>query len=141
MNNIQSEHHQTISLTDSAAQKVFELIAVQGDFSFCLRVLVKGGGCSGFQYDFKLDKNKNDGDFVMECSVRSGHEGKQDTQHRMTKTGVRQSDSIYVRVDPQSLALLKGASIDYQRDEKGERFVVNNPNANKTCGCGASFCA
>lgn len=101
--------------TDAAASKVKQLIAEEGNDALMLRVYITGGGCSGFQYGFKFDDTVNDGDTEVE------------------KEGVK------VLVDPLSFQYLMGAEIDYREDLSGAQFVINNPNATTTCGCGSSF--
>lgn len=103
--------------TDSAAEKVKLLIAEEDKPDLMLRVYVTGGGCSGFQYGFTFDDTVNDGDTEVE------------------KKGVK------LLVDPMSFQYLTGATIDYKEDLEGARFVINNPNATTTCGCGSSFSA
>jgi iron-sulfur cluster insertion protein len=101
--------------TDSAAAKVSELIREEGNPNLKLRVFVSGGGCSGFQYGFTFDENEEDGDTCVE------------------NQGVR------LLVDPMSFQYLTGAEIDYREDLEGAQFVIRNPNAQTTCGCGSSF--
>jgi len=101
--------------TDSAAQKVRQLIDEEGNPSLKLRVFVQGGGCSGFQYGFTFDEETNDDDTVME------------------KNGVT------LLIDAMSYQYLTGAEIDYKEDLEGAQFVIKNPNATTTCGCGSSF--
>ena len=101
--------------TDSAANKVKELIEEEGNNELKLRVFVSGGGCSGFQYGFTFDEVKNDDDTAME------------------KNGVT------LLIDAMSLQYLTGAEIDYKEDLQGAQFVIKNPNATTTCGCGSSF--
>jgi iron-sulfur cluster insertion protein len=103
--------------TDSAANKVKQLIEEEGNAELKLRVFVTGGGCSGFQYGFTFDEDA----------------GNDDT--RMEKGGVT------LLIDPMSLQYLAGAEIDYQQNVEGEQFVIKNPNAKSTCGCGSSFSA
>ena len=104
-----------VVFTESAANKVAELIAEEGNADLKLRVFVTGGGCSGFQYGFTFDEEVQDGDAVAE------------------KNGVR------LLIDPVSYAYLAGAEIDYKEDLRGAQFVIRNPNAQSTCGCGSSF--
>ena len=106
---------EALVFTDSAAQKVKELIDEEGNPSLKLRVFVSGGGCSGFQYGFTFDEIAND----------------DDTQ--MSKNGVT------LLIDAMSLQYLVGAEIDYKEDLQGAQFVIKNPNATTTCGCGSSF--
>lgn len=101
--------------TDSAADKVKQLIEEEGNPELKLRVFVQGGGCSGFQYGFTFDETINEDDTVMD------------------KAGVQ------LLVDSMSYQYLVGAEIDYKDDLNGAQFVIKNPNATTTCGCGSSF--
>tara|TARA_X000001036_G_C20008775_1_gene533486 strand:- start:14 stop:385 length:372 start_codon:yes stop_codon:yes gene_type:complete len=101
--------------TEAAANKVKNLIEEEKNDSLKLRVFVSGGGCSGFQYGFTFDENIQDGDTQVE------------------KNGVT------LLVDPMSFQYLTGAEIDYKEDLEGSQFVIKNPNATTTCGCGSSF--
>ena len=101
--------------TDSAAIKVRELIKEEGNDALMLRVFISGGGCSGFQYGFTFDESITEGDTVVE------------------KEGVK------LLVDPMSFQYLAGAEIDYTEGLEGAQFVIRNPNATTTCGCGSSF--
>lgn len=103
--------------TDSAAAKVRELIEEEGNSALKLRVFVTGGGCSGFQYGFTFDEEVADDDTVLE------------------KAGVT------LLIDPMSFQYLSGAEIDYSEGLEGAQFVIKNPNATSTCGCGSSFSA
>jgi iron-sulfur cluster insertion protein len=103
--------------TDSAAAKVADLIAEEGNPDLKLRVFVQGGGCSGFQYGFTFDDAVNEDDTQFE------------------KNGVT------LLVDSMSFQYLVGAEIDYKEDINGSQFVIKNPNATTTCGCGSSFSA
>ena len=104
-----------IIFTDNASSKVKELIAEEGDPNLKLRVVVSGGGCSGFQYGFTFSEAVDDGDTVVE------------------KNGVS------LLIDPMRYQYLVGAEIDYQEGLEGAQFVIKNPNAKTTCGCGSSF--
>jgi iron-sulfur cluster insertion protein len=104
-----------IVFTESAAAKVADLIAEEGNPELKLRVFVQGGGCSGFQYGFTFDEAVNDDDMTLE------------------KNGVQ------LLVDSMSFQYLVGAEIDYKEDIQGSQFVIRNPNATTTCGCGSSF--
>lgn len=108
---------QAILFTDSAANKVRELIEEEGNADLKLRVFVTGGGCSGFQYGFTFDEVAADDDTAME------------------KNGVT------LLIDPMSYQYLVGAEIDYTEGLEGSQFVIRNPNATSTCGCGSSFSA
>ena len=101
--------------TSAAAKKVSELIAEEGNPELMLRIYVQGGGCSGFQYGFTFDDKVNDGDLEVE------------------KNGVT------LVIDPMSYQYLIGSEVDYKESLEGSMFVINNPNATTTCGCGASF--
>jgi iron-sulfur cluster insertion protein len=103
--------------TDSAADKVKQLVEEEGNPELKLRVFVQGGGCSGFQYGFTFDEVVNEDDTPM------------------TKNGVT------LLIDAMSLQYLMGAEIDYKEDLQGAQFVIKNPNATSTCGCGSSFSA
>ncbi|MGE5338147.1 MAG: iron-sulfur cluster insertion protein ErpA [Gemmatimonadota bacterium] len=101
--------------SDAAAEKVRQLIDEEGNPDLKLRVFVQGGGCSGFQYGFTFDEVVNDDDATME------------------KNGVT------LLIDSMSYQYLVGAEIDYKEDLEGAQFVIKNPNATTTCGCGSSF--
>ena len=113
--NTMTEMPAPLLFTDSAAEKVRALIEEEGNADLKLRVFVTGGGCSGFQYGFTFDEIVND----------------DDTQ--MAKNGVT------LLIDAMSLQYLAGAEIDYKDDLEGAQFVIRNPNATTTCGCGSSF--
>ena len=106
-----------LHFTDAAAHKVGKLIEQEGNAALKLRVYVQGGGCSGFQYGFTFDEVVNEDDTAME------------------KAGVT------LLIDPMSYQYLAGAEIDYQEGLEGAQFVIKNPNAQSTCGCGSSFSA
>jgi len=106
-----------INFTDAAAQKVKELIDEESNDQLKLRVFISGGGCSGFQYGFTFDESVQEGDTHVE------------------KAGVT------LLVDPMSFQYLVGAEIDYTEGLEGAQFVIRNPNATTTCGCGSSFSA
>jgi|TARA_X000000368_G_scaffold329588_1_gene266690 iron-sulfur cluster insertion protein len=109
------DNNDLLIFTDSAASKVKDLIEEEKNDALKLRVFVSGGGCSGFQYGFTFDENVQDGDTKVE------------------KNGVT------LLVDPMSFQYLTGAEIDYKEDLEGSQFVIKNPNATTTCGCGSSF--
>jgi iron-sulfur cluster insertion protein len=111
----QTEMPAPLVFTDSAAAKVADLVAEEGNPELKLRVFVQGGGCSGFQYGFTFDEVVNE----------------DDTQ--MSKHGVT------LLIDAMSYQYLVGAEIDYKEDLEGAQFVIRNPNASTTCGCGSSF--
>ena len=101
--------------TDNAAKKVKELIEEEGSPDLKLRVFVSGGGCSGFQYGFTFEEEVNDDDTQV------------------------MKDTVTLLIDPMSLQYLMGAEIDYQDNLQGSQFVIRNPQATSTCGCGSSF--
>lgn len=105
----------TVQLTDRAVHKVHKLITEEGNDELKLRVFVTGGGCSGFQYGFTFDELVAEDDTQVE------------------------KDGVMVLVDPMSYQYLAGAEVDYTDGLEGSRFVVTNPNATTTCGCGSSF--
>jgi iron-sulfur cluster insertion protein len=101
--------------TSAAASKVASLIAEEGNPGLMLRVYIQGGGCSGFQYGFTFDEEVQDGDAQVV------------------------TDGVRLLVDPMSMQYLMGAEIDYTEGLQGAQFVIRNPNAATTCGCGSSF--
>jgi iron-sulfur cluster insertion protein len=104
-----------LEFTAAAAAKVRELIAEEGNAALKLRAYIQGGGCSGFQYGFEFDEGQNEDDFVIV------------------------TDGVTLLVDPLSLQYLAGAVVDYRESLGGAQFVIRNPNAKTTCGCGSSF--
>ncbi len=113
--NAVTEMQDPLLFTDNAANKVKQLIEEEGNADLKLRVFVSGGGCSGFQYGFTFDEVVNEDDTVM------------------NKNGVQ------LLIDPMSFQYLVGAEIDYTEGLEGSQFVIKNPNATTTCGCGSSF--
>ena len=114
---VASQTKEQLVFTESAASKVKELIDEEGNTELKLRVFVSGGGCSGFQYGFTFDEEINEDDAQVD------------------KNGVK------LLIDAMSYQYLVGAEIDYQEGIDGAQFVIKNPNATSTCGCGASFSA
>lgn len=106
---------EAVIFTSSAAARVRELMEDEQSDRLKLRVFITGGGCSGFQYGFTFDEEVEDGDAVVD------------------------RDGVTLLVDPMSLQYLEGAEIDYREDATGAQFVIRNPNAATTCGCGSSF--
>ncbi len=104
-----------ITVTEAALAKVADILAEENNPKVKLRTFVQGGGCSGFNYGFTLDEEQNDDDFVIE------------------KPGA------VILVDAMSMQYLQGATIDYKEELMGSQFVISNPNAVSTCGCGSSF--
>ena len=106
-----------INFSDNAVKKVKELIEEEGTPELKLRVFVSGGGCSGMQYGFTFEESVNEDDTKVE------------------------KDNVMLLIDPMSLQYLTGAEIDYQDNVQGSQFVIKNPSAKSTCGCGSSFSA
>ncbi len=104
-----------VIFTDSAAQKVDSLIQEENNPNLKLRVFIAGGGCSGFSYGFTFDEDLQDGDAQV------------------------MNQGVTLVIDPMSIQYLMGAEIDYKEDLEGAQFVIRNPNAATTCGCGSSF--
>lgn len=104
-----------ITITDPAKEKIRDLLAEENNPAVKLRVFVQGGGCSGFSYGFVLDEAQNEDDFDFDLG------------------------GVKVLVDSMSGQYLQGATIDYKEELMGSSFVINNPNAVTTCGCGSSF--
>ena len=115
MTQLQTEMLMTLNFTDSAAAKVKSLIEEEGNPELKLRIYVSGGGCSGFQYNFAFDEAVNEDDTMI---VKNG---------------------VSLLIDAMSYQYMEGASVDYQEGLEGARFVIDNPNASSTCGCGSSF--
>src|SRR3569623_1850536 len=110
---IETQYH--LVFTEAAARKVKQMSDEEGNDAVKLRGFISGGGCSGFQYGFTFDEAINDGDTAVEqCGVT-------------------------LLIDPMSFQYLVGAEIDYSEGLQGEQFVIRNPNASTTCGCGSSF--
>lgn len=115
MSVVQQQAITPLFLSDSAVSKVRELVEEEGNQDLKLRVFVTGGGCSGFQYGFSFDEAEDGEDSVIE------------------------RDGVSLLVDPMSYQYLVGATVDYLEGLQGSQFVVQNPNASSTCGCGSSF--
>jgi len=104
-----------ISLSNSATNKIRELVLEEQNPDLKLRVYIIGGGCSGFQYGFAFEEETEEGDFIID------------------------NEGVGMMVDPMSFPYLMGSVVDYKEDLQGSRFVIENPNAKTTCGCGSSF--
>jgi iron-sulfur cluster insertion protein len=104
-----------LTLTENAAKKINDLLLEENDPNLHIRCFVQGGGCSGFQYGFDFDEDKSEDDFVIE------------------------QNGAQIVIDSMSMQYLTGATIDYREDLQGSSFVIQNPNAQTTCGCGSSF--
>ena len=105
-----------VEITDSAKTKIIDLLIDENNPSLFLRTFVQGGGCSGFQYGFTFDSEKNEDDFEFELD-----------------------EKFKIVVDAMSMTYMQGAVIDYKEELMGSQFVIKNPNAQSTCGCGSSF--
>lgn len=116
--------------TDRAANKVAELIKEENNFNLKLRVFITGGGCSGFQYGFTFDEAINEDDTIIEKHVQLIDENNNEAAEEI---------NVKLLIDPMSFQYLIGAEIDYKEDLNGAQFVIRNPNAKTTCGCGSSF--
>ncbi len=104
-----------ITITESAAGKIKEVVEEEGNLDLKLRMFVQGGGCSGFSYGFTLDEIVNEDDFEIDAH------------------------GVKVLVDSMSFQYVQGATVDYTEDIEGSQFTIKNPNATTTCGCGSSF--
>jgi iron-sulfur cluster insertion protein len=104
-----------INISDRAVEKIVDILAEENNPKLKLRTFVQGGGCSGFQYGFTLDEEQNEDDFVIEQS------------------------GMTLLIDAMSMQYMIGATIDYKEELMGSSFVIQNPNAQTTCGCGSSF--
>lgn len=109
------EQEAPLVFSSSAAKRVGKLLQEEGNLELMLRVFITGGGCSGFQYGFTFDDRVEEDDTVVE------------------------TEGVSLLVDPMSFQYLAGAEIDYKEDLQGAQFVIRNPNASTTCGCGSSF--
>ncbi|MCG8379076.1 MAG: iron-sulfur cluster insertion protein ErpA [Proteobacteria bacterium] len=115
MSTVEQEIPGPLIFSQAAATKVKELIEDEGNDTLMLRVFISGGGCSGFQYGFTFDEEIGEGDTIVE------------------------NEGVKLLVDPMSFQYLTGAEIDYTEGMEGAQFVIRNPNAQTTCGCGSSF--
>lgn len=132
---------QSITMTESAANKVWELIQEEANFQLKLRVFISGGGCSGFQYGFTFDEVINPDDTVITKQLKKkGNKAEEDEGYE-SEDAEGEGRTVQLLIDPMSLAYLVGAEIDYKSDLSGEQFIIRNPNAKTTCGCGSSFAA
>jgi iron-sulfur cluster insertion protein len=104
-----------LTITENAVSKIKDILAEENNPAIKLRIFVQGGGCSGFQYGFTLDEEKNEDDFVVE------------------------KDGLEILVDSMSAQYVQGANVEYKEDLMNSQFVIQNPNASSTCGCGSSF--
>jgi len=133
MSEVQTHIPSPLTFTQSAANKVYELIQEEENPNLNLRVYITGGGCSGFQYGFAFEEDIAEDDTVVEKAAEVEDEGEEG--------GESGSTTVKLLVDPMSFTYLVGAEIDYKDDLEGARFIIKNPNAQTTCGCGSSFSA
>ena len=110
-----AETQAPLNFTSAAAKKVAGLIEEEGNPDLKLRIYIQGGGCSGFQYGFAFDEEEKEGDTQVV------------------------TDGVTLLIDPMSMQYLMGAEVDYVEGLQGSQFVIRNPNASTTCGCGSSF--
>jgi iron-sulfur cluster insertion protein len=128
-----------IGFTEAAARKVWELIEEEGNPNLMLRVYITGGGCSGFQYGFTFEETQNADDTVIEkCFKKNAANDEEGDDESSEGGGIV---CVKLLVDPMSFQYLAGAEIDYEKKLQAEQFVIRNPNAKTTCGCGSSFAA
>ncbi|MDX1902070.1 MAG: iron-sulfur cluster insertion protein ErpA [Gammaproteobacteria bacterium] len=123
-----------VIFTQSAVDKVYTLMQEENNFNLKLRVYVTGGGCSGFQYGFAFEEDVQEEDTVV---VRKSQLIDQQQENDDAEGGGNQTVSLLI--DPISFQYLAGAEIDYREDIEGAQFIIRNPNAKTTCGCGSSF--
>lgn len=115
MSNTQSQANGVPVLTEHAAERAKQLLEMEDNKSLCLRVFITGGGCAGFQYGFTFDELIAEDDTIVK------------------------KDGVSLLIDALSLPYIKGATVDYQEGLEGARFILDNPNATTSCGCGSSF--
>lgn len=139
---------QSLVFTLAAALKVKSLIDEEGNPNLNLRVYITGGGCSGFQYGFTFDEAINADDIIIEKSLRAKNNAEEEEDEDGDGgdggeggAGSLSFGSVKLLIDPMSYTYLQGAEIDYREDAAGAQFVIRNPNAKTTCGCGSSFSA
>jgi iron-sulfur cluster insertion protein len=116
-----------LTVTPAAVARIAEVLAEEDDMTVQLRIYIEGGGCSGFQYGFVLDEERREDDTIITYAV-----DKNSAFHS-------KRDKIQIYIDALSLQYLTGAELDYKDDVEGQRFIIRNPHAETTCGCGNSF--
>ena len=127
----------SLIFSDQAAKKVNDLIEEEENSNLNLRVFITGGGCSGFQYGFTFDETIQNDDIVVEKKIALEEDDEEEGGgENGGKSGIR---LVKLLIDPMSFQYLKGAEIDYKEDINGSQFIIRNPNAKTTCGCGSSF--
>lgn len=122
-----------LQVTSSAVNKIHALLIEEDNFNLKLRVYIEGGGCSGFQYGFTFDETVDPDDIVVTQNLSVDEEQEDETDQGQG------TNQVQLLIDPMSFQYLVGAQIDYKDDLDGARFIIRNPNANTTCGCGSSF--
>ena len=125
MENQITESSDPVIITQDCVDKVYDLLVDEDNFGLHLRVFIKGGGCSGFTYGFMFDEERREDDIVV--------------KKFNTVEPDQQAQEVTLLIDALSIQYLKRATIDYREDVNGARFVISNPNAKTTCGCGSSF--
>ena len=129
---VQTATPQSVVMTENAARHTWQMIAGEGNFDLNLRVYINGGGCSGFQYCFGFDDTVKDNDTLIPTTLKNEDKDEYDD-------GNGGDTTINLVIDPMSLMYLVGSTVDYEEGIAGGQYVVNNPNAQTTCGCGSSF--
>ena len=117
-----------VDFTEKAARRVGELMLDEEEDNLMLRIFITGGGCSGFQYGFTFTHQTEEGDLSVKSAVNPS-----------LSNGKRKVDQVELLIDPMSYQYLAGSKIDFKDDIEGAQFVIDNPNAVTTCGCGSSF--
>ncbi len=116
-----------LSVTAPSIGRIAELLIEEDEDDLCLRIYIEGGGCSGFQYGFIFDEERKEDDTLIDCALEKD------------SPFYEKCPSITILIDPLSLQYLTGAELDYKDDVEGQRFIIRNPQAQTTCGCGSSF--
>lgn len=133
-NSLSAEPSQQVIFTFAAAQKVWELMVEEENLNLKLRAFVTGGGCSGLQYGFTFEEDVNDDDTVITVSLKE-----EEADEEGGDEGSGGQKLVQLLIDPMSFQYLMGAEIDYKEGVEGAQFVIRNPNAKTSCGCGSSF--
>ncbi len=127
MYNPEEQMNAYLIVTPAAVARIAEVLAEEDDATVQLRIYIEGGGCSGFQYGFVLDEERREDDTIITCAVANDN------------PFYAKRNEIQIYIDALSLQYLTGAELDYKDDVEGQRFIIRNPNAETTCGCGNSF--
>lgn len=131
-----TESNTAVVFTEAAAKKVQELLLEEGNPDLSLRVSIAGGGCAGFRYGIDFSDSLQPDDFILEKEL---DDLPADFKDRNVNGSLNPFFKVRLIIDPISLAYLRGAQIDYREDIHGSQFIIRNPNAKTTCGCGSSF--